>query len=165
MIVPRSLPEYRRFLEQELAEVEQFTGLRDIPQDVCEGFAVMVRNVGRLAIAMGLWRTAARCHQCRTSHLGVRSARQAILDALADLDHVSSDHASDHAPSDHAPQADFLTVQEAATRLRVSPRSVYDLVRSGRLHAQRVGNGRGAIRITPADLAQISQPTRRLRHL
>ena len=79
------------------------------------------------------------------------TARQAILDALADLD--------------HAPQPEFLTVKEAAARLNVSARTVYDLVRSGRLHAQRIGNGRGAIRIAPADLANISQPSRRLRHL
>ena len=151
MKIPRSIPEYRRFLEQELAEVNEFVGLSDIPLDVCEGFANMVRNIGRLATSLGLWQTAARCNKCRTSHLGVRTARQAILDALADLD--------------DAPQPDFLTVKEAAARLKVSERSVYDLVRSGRLHASRIGNGRGAIRIAPADLGNISQPSRRLRHL
>ncbi len=151
MKIPRSIPEYRRFLERELAEVNEFVGLDDIPLDVCEGFADMVRNIGRLATSLGLWQTAARANKCRTSHLGVLTARQAILDALADLD--------------DAPQPEFLTVKEAAERLSVSARTVYDLVRSGRLHAQRLGNGRGAIRIAPADLANISQPSRRLRHL
>jgi len=55
MKIPRSIPEYRRFLEQELAEVNEFVGQRDIPLDVCEGFAVMVRNIGRLATSLGLW--------------------------------------------------------------------------------------------------------------
>jgi excisionase family DNA binding protein len=38
-----------------------------------------------------------------------------------------------------------LTVNEAAQHL-----GIYDLIRSGRLHAQRVGNGRGIIRTAPA---------------
>ena len=151
MKIPRSIPEYRRFLERELAEVNEVVGQRDVPLDVCEGFATTIRNIGRLATSLGLWQTAARCNKCRTSHLGIRTARQAILDALAELN--------------ESPPAEFLTVKEAASRLSVSERTVYDLVRAGRLNAQRIGNGRGAIRITPADLGNISQPSRRLRHL
>ena len=59
---------------------------------------------------------------------------------------------------------EYLTVKETAERMKCSERTVYELVRSGRLHAQRLGKGRGAIRIAPADLQNIG-PVRRLRHL
>ena len=67
--------------------------------------------------------------------------------------------------------APLLTVQETAERLRVSPRTVYDLVGHGLLVSLRVGIGRGTIRIAPQDLANYlehardgkPEPLRRLR--
>jgi excisionase family DNA binding protein len=53
------------------------------------------------------------------------------------------------------PEDDFLTIQEAAQRLKISPRSIYDLVCSDQLNTQRVGSGRGSIRIAPADISNI----------
>lgn len=47
----------------------------------------------------------------------------------------------------------LLTVREVAERLRVSSRSVYDLVASGKLACHRIGMGRGAIRVNEGDLA------------
>jgi excisionase family DNA binding protein len=49
-------------------------------------------------------------------------------------------------------KADWLTVQQAAERLNVSPRTIYDLCEMGRLRCKRVGKGRGTIRIRPVDL-------------
>ena len=50
------------------------------------------------------------------------------------------------------PTANVLTVKETAERLGVSQRTIYDLIESGRLRAQRIGIGRGTIRIRPTDL-------------
>ena len=62
-----------------------------------------------------------------------------------------------------------LTVQQAAERLGVSPRTVYDLVEVGDLKCQRVGTGRGTIRIRPADLDKCNSEqesrTSKLRHI
>ncbi len=46
----------------------------------------------------------------------------------------------------------MLTVKQAAERLNVSPRTVYDLIDAGQLPCQRIGTGRGTIRVHPADL-------------
>jgi excisionase family DNA binding protein len=53
---------------------------------------------------------------------------------------------------DAQPDAKPLTVRQAAQRLGVSADSVYDLCRDGRLRCFRAGEGRGTIRIRPADL-------------
>jgi excisionase family DNA binding protein len=50
------------------------------------------------------------------------------------------------------PAPEALTVQQAADRLGVSGRTIYDLCDSGDLKHQRIGTGRGTIRIRPADL-------------
>lgn len=50
------------------------------------------------------------------------------------------------------PAAKPLTVKQSADRLGVSADTVYDLCRDGRLRCFRTGEGRGTIRIRPADL-------------
>lgn len=45
-----------------------------------------------------------------------------------------------------------LTVQEAAARMNVSPDTVYDMCAAGKLRHQRIGAGKGTIRIAPDDL-------------
>ena len=50
------------------------------------------------------------------------------------------------------PAGDLLTVKQAADQLNVSQRTVYDLCDKGRLRCQRIGIGRGTIRICPSDL-------------
>ena len=49
---------------------------------------------------------------------------------------------------------ELLTVKEVARRLRVSQSLIYQLVDAGRLGCHRIGNGRGAIRIRPDDVAE-----------
>ncbi len=46
-----------------------------------------------------------------------------------------------------------MTVKQAAERLEVSSATVYALVASGRLRCNRIGIGRGAIRISEEQLA------------
>ena len=48
----------------------------------------------------------------------------------------------------------FLTVSEAAERLKVSKSCVYQLIEQGRLPCHRVGSKRGAIRISETDLKE-----------
>jgi excisionase family DNA binding protein len=53
--------------------------------------------------------------------------------------------------------AKSLTVNEAAKLLRVSADSVYALCETGKLKDHRIGNGRGTIRILPADLIRLQR--------
>jgi excisionase family DNA binding protein len=46
----------------------------------------------------------------------------------------------------------LLSVQQVASRLGISRGSVYELVKTRRLAAHRVGSGRGTIRISEGDL-------------
>jgi excisionase family DNA binding protein len=46
-----------------------------------------------------------------------------------------------------------MTVRDAAKRLEISAATVYAMVASGRLRCYRVGNGRGAIRISEEHMA------------
>lgn len=54
-----------------------------------------------------------------------------------------------------------LKVSEVAQQLNVGKATVYDLVDSGKLPALRVGQGRGTIRISQADLAHYQQAANR----
>lgn len=58
-------------------------------------------------------------------------------------------------PADKPVPADVLTVAEAADAMKTSNKLVYALCASGRLRHQRIGTGRGMIRIQRADLAKI----------
>ncbi len=64
--------------------------------------------------------------------------------------------------SDYQPR--MSTVREVATRLRVSPSLVYQLVEAGKLACHRIGTGRGAIRISLLDLEAYLQECRSERH-
>ena len=55
---------------------------------------------------------------------------------------------------------ELLTAKEVARRLRVSTSLIYQLIESGRLGCHRIGNGRGAIRIPPEDVANYLQSCR-----
>lgn len=45
-----------------------------------------------------------------------------------------------------------LTVEQAASRLKVSRSLVYSLIETGKLTCHRIGIGRGTIRLLPNDL-------------
>jgi excisionase family DNA binding protein len=144
MRIPRNVSEFRKWLRAEIAALDNPP---EDPLPICEDAARALKNARRIAIALELPDVAKVCEKVTTPALALPIAQRLLTKCLTLL------------------PADTLTVKEAAQRLKVSERTVYDLVRSGRLHAQRVGKGRGAIRIAPADLANIGQPTRRLRHL
>jgi excisionase family DNA binding protein len=50
-----------------------------------------------------------------------------------------------------------LKVGEAAKMLQVSADAVYSLCETGKLKHHRIGNGRGTIRILPADLIRLQR--------
>lgn len=62
-------------------------------------------------------------------------------------------------------QQEWLNAQQAADLLGVGLQTVYDLVNSGRLPAQRFGKGRGTVRIRRADLQLPDASDRSLKHL
>jgi len=145
MKIPRTVAEFRKWLQAEIAELGSFLET-DPEENQFWDAAAAVKNARRLAIALELPVVAKLCN-ITTSAYPVTKAQQILTECLAALD-----------------ADDMLTVKQTAERLQVSERTVYALVRSGRLHAQRLGNGRGTIRIAPADLQHIG-PTRKLRHL
>lgn len=55
------------------------------------------------------------------------------------------------------PSSDWLTVADVAARLNVAPRTVYRLCEEKKLPHQRVGSGRGTIRVRPADLVALEK--------
>jgi excisionase family DNA binding protein len=54
---------------------------------------------------------------------------------------------------------DWLTVDDAAARLKVAPRTVYRLCDEDKLPHQHIGSGRGTIRIRAKDLVAFEQET------
>ncbi|MBX9790058.1 MAG: helix-turn-helix domain-containing protein [Pirellulales bacterium] len=60
---------------------------------------------------------------------------------------------------------ELLTVKQVAARLAVSPDAVYEMVESGKLSHQRIGKGRGTIRIRPSDLDAFQPQPIKLRRL
>jgi len=62
--------------------------------------------------------------------------------------------------SDEAVNGMMLTVKEVAERLRISRTCVYQLVERGKLACHRIGLGRGAIRISLADLTEYIESCR-----
>jgi len=147
MKIPRTIPEFRRWLRAEIATIGRWIDAPEVEENLFSDAVGIIRNARRLAIALEQPAVAAICKRIKTSALALPVAQRVLTECL------------------NALQNDSLTVQEAAQHLGISQRNVYDLVRTGRLRAQRLGNGRGAIRIAPADLGNISQLSRRLRHL
>jgi len=125
----------------------------DLPYHVFEEAADAVRQAGRQAALLGI---ASRCGDCDTPALALTTARDALAEVLAAVG--SNRHSSG--------KSELLTVQEAATKASVSPKTIYALVASGKLRCQRIGNGRGTIRIRPTDLDRVKEPeTHGFKHL
>ena len=79
------------------------------------------------------------------------AAALTIADAIErGIEAITHSKAVDTAPA--PPPSAVITVRDAANRLGVSLRTIYDLAQSGRLPCQRIGTGRGTIRIRLADL-------------
>jgi excisionase family DNA binding protein len=108
---------------------------------------VDIQNAGRLGIALELPKVAEICDGIHMEAIALNVAQRVLTECL---NAIGDD--------------EYMTVKEVADKIKCSERTVYELVRSGRLHAQRLGKGRGAIRIASADLQNIG-PVRRLRHL
>jgi excisionase family DNA binding protein len=146
MKIPRSKAEFQKWLRAEIVRLDD----PEPDENQYYDAVAAIRNAGRLAIALELPKVAEICEGVRTQALALSVAQRILTECL----NATKDDES----------LEFLTVKEVADRLKCSERTVYEMVRSGRLHAQRAGKGRGAIRITAADLQNIG-PVRHLRHL
>lgn len=108
----------------------------------CEGAAMAMREARRVAQSLGY---PDLVPPCRTEFLALSVAREHLARALAVID---------------PPTSGPLTVKQAAERLGVSPKTIYDLVEKGKIRHTRIGR---AIRINPADLDTQERP--RYKHL
>jgi len=136
---------FRKWLRATIAELNRLDTAPDLPFHIFEEAAEVVRQAGRHAALLGV---ASRCGDCETPALALTTARDALAGVLAALD--SNSYSSG--------KSDLLTVQEAARKAVVSPKTIYALVASGKLRAHRIGNGRGTIRIRATDLERMKEP-------
>jgi excisionase family DNA binding protein len=125
--------EFAQWLRTEIAELNAAAP----DPAICEGAADVVREARRIAQSLGY---PDLIPTCRTDFLALPVAREHLSRALAVMD---------------PPTSGSLTVRQAAERLGVSPKTIYDLVEKGRIRCTRIGR---AIRINPADLNTQERP-------
>jgi excisionase family DNA binding protein len=128
--------QYRDWLHRQMVRMEPLDDTPKPAETECEKVA---RVAGKLGARHGLGGAVVR--RATTS--------EEVLRLLADCLRLLNE-----APE---PEQDTLTVREAAQRLGCSERSLYDLVRHGRIGHYRVGR---SIRFRPDDLADYQQDSR-----
>lgn len=132
-----STPEdFRRWLQRALSELQAIAAHPERDLGDFDYARRIVRLAREHAIALRLPEAFQRC---RVSRPSPDDAIAVVLGCLAAL------------PRDDS--AD-LTVAQAAERLNVAAKTVYDLCGSGKLAHHRIGAGRGTIRIKPGDLEE-----------
>jgi excisionase family DNA binding protein len=139
-----NLHSFSSWLQAEIAELNS----QDAP-DVCEGAAAIVREARRIAQSLSYPDLVPRC---TVDMLAVSTARDILSRTLATID---------------PPNAGPLTVKQAADRLAVSEKTIYKMIKKGRLRCQRIGR---AIRINTMDLDGLNdglntETPQRYRHL
>jgi excisionase family DNA binding protein len=112
------------------AEIQTLEPEPELGRPMFDDAATAVQEARRVAQSLGYPDLVPPCCESVSPH----SARDILSRCLAVVD---------------PPASGPLTVKQAAERLGVSPKTVYDLVEKGRLRCIRVGR---AIRIRPADL-------------
>jgi excisionase family DNA binding protein len=130
--------EFAKWLQAEIAQLYH----PDPDPAICYGAASVIREAGRIAESLGYPDLVPRCGVW----FSLPNARRALSKALATID---------------PPASGPLTVKQAAERLGVSPKTIYDLVEKGRLRSFRIGK---AIRIQPEDL-EMGTEAPRYKHL
>jgi excisionase family DNA binding protein len=131
--------EFAKWLKAEIAQLHH----PDPDTAICEGAAVSVREARRIAESLGY---PDLVPPCTTELLGLPIARRLLAECLATID---------------PPASGPLTVKQAAERLNLSPKTIYDLVGKGRLRCIRIGR---TIRIQPHDL-EVGTATPGYKHL
>jgi excisionase family DNA binding protein len=112
------------------AEIQDLVHPEPELHTIFDDAATAVQEARRVAQSLGYPDLVPPCCESVSPH----SAREILSRCLAVID---------------PPASGPLTVKQAAERLGVSPKTVYDLVEKGRLRCIRIGR---AIRIRPADL-------------
>ena len=132
--------EFAKWLQTEIKELYHL----DPDPAMCEGAAVVVREARRIAESLGYPDLVPPCY----THVGIPlpTASHILSKCLATID---------------PPATGPLTVKQAAERLGVSPKTIYDMVERGRLRCIRIGR---AIRIQPSEL-NVGTEAPRYKHL
>lgn len=146
-----TLSRFRRWLKE---HVRWCRSIGDVDEVVAVECASIIDAARGHALGLGLVEAADAC-RCRADMIGPAVAAECLAAALASL---PAARGSKEKPP--AAENASLTVSQVATRLSVSAKCVYELCQSGRLKHQRIGKGRGTIRIRPADLAAFEQSSR-----
>ena len=115
-----------------------------------EHCAQTVQEIGEEALKLGLPDAYRRC--CVDEMLSVRNAKAILGEVLAAIDRNDQSEEKPPAPADGP-----LTVKQAAEFLNVSSKTIYAACEAGTLRHLRIGEGRGTIRITRADLAAFNR--------
>ena len=136
---PETLHDFATWLREAIAELEVIRVAPERDQSQYDYAETMVRTAERHARHIGAQAVCERC-RCGSQVTSPEQGLSVLGECLA--------WCIEHMPA----TPENLTVQKAAEKLGVSPRTIYDLCGSGRLKCQRIGGGRGTIRIRPADL-------------
>jgi excisionase family DNA binding protein len=90
-----------------------------------------------------------------------KTGNDAVAASLALADTLQSTLDARQSESERpAGEALVLTAKQAAVRLSVSIRTIYDLADSGQLPCQRIGKGRGTLRFRHEDVENFTLPDR-----
>ena len=125
----------KKFLLQKLEQIEDYASHPDPDCEVFESLRALIREIELQATKLGQPEIVQVC-QIKNPIIGVKAARYLISCCLACLTDGP------------------LTVQEAAERMGVSVRKVYQLCTDGHLR-----HSKNPIRIQPADLVKYQQTT------
>lgn len=110
-----------------------------------EHCAHTVQEIGDEALKLGLPDAYRRC--CVGEMLSPQAAKAILGEVLVAIDQAAKPEEKPPVPTDGP-----LTVKQAAEFLNVSPKTIYAACEAGTLRHLRIGEGRGTIRITKADL-------------
>jgi len=126
--------EFVRWLQLEIAGLDH----PEPDTAMCESAADSVRRARLVAQSLGYADLVPPCAEL----ISLPNARAVLARCLAAID---------------PPASGPLTVKQAAERMGVSPKTIYDLIDKGRLRCSRIGR---AIRIEPRDLAMGTEETK-----
>jgi excisionase family DNA binding protein len=136
---------FKKWLTQQLAELDK---LHDLWLDLDEPWNTVqciVQEAADRAAKLGLLEVCRKSREIKQGN--IQEARWFIGECLRAIEAGK-------------PKSGMLTVREAADQWNISQRTIYDLIECGRLRCQRIGKGRGTIRIKPTDLDRcVIEPT------
>jgi excisionase family DNA binding protein len=158
------MPNFRRFVEKQIREIESWPGLPSDEADwqqLAEDCRSLLYEVERAAMAAGVPHAVEAC-QVRGNSTSIKKTRQILAKCLAAS---RADGKATGAKSETATNG-AMSVAEVAEQLGVSKSTVYTMCREGRMPCTRIG---GRITISPVQLrsfqSELPKSGGSLRHL